>query len=487
MPSTWACWVRRDADARGAGLMGMAGRAARLRVTVGALLLGLLLQGAALGTPSEPDADALAPGNTAATAAAGADVDGVPYPVPDGRASGADDDEGTSGRPAPPQPAGIPGAPSPGAPSPAGGVAPEIGVMTMLPGEIFWERFGHDAIVVVDPVTREATSYNFGFFDLDEPDFTSRFVRGDMRYQLVALPVDQDLAVYEAEGRGVGIQWLDLPAEDARQLASALAENARPENARYRYDYFLDNCSTRVRDALDRALHGRLRSQLEGRSQGNTYRSEAMRLASPDFWMWLGFDVGLGPAADVPLALWEEAFVPMRLAASLREIRHEDGRPVVRSEHEVLPHRLRPEPVEGIQRWWLWALSGLLVGGALAWAGRRYPRGTAALALPFWALSGTVGALLLFLWWGTAHRFAWANHNLFLLSPLAWMLIPGGMRLLFGRAPGRWFNGVLLLTAALAVVGLFAHWLPLAPQRNAHWIALLLPIHLGLLAGLRRS
>lgn len=357
--------------------------------------------------------------------------------------------------------------------------------MTMLPGEIFWERFGHDAIVVVDPETRSATSYNFGFFDLDEPDFTSRFVRGDMRYQLVALPVDQDLAAYDAAGRGVSIQWLDLPAEDARQLAASLAENARPENAHYRYDYFLDNCSTRVRDALDRALHGRLRSQLEGRSQGNTYRSEAMRLASPEFWMWLGFDLGLGPAADVPLPLWDEAFVPMRLAAALAEVKHTDGRPVVRGQHEILPHRLGPEPEERGQRWWLWAMWGLAIGGALAWAGRRYPRATTSVALLFWTLSGVVGVLLLFLWLGTEHRFAWANHNLFLLNPLAWLLLPGGVRLLRGRKAGAWFDTVLLLAGALALVGLFAHWLPLAPQRNAHWIALLLPIQLGLLAGLR--
>ncbi len=29
--------------------------------------------------------------------------------------------------------------------------APRIGVVTMQPGEIFFERFGHDAIVVIDP------------------------------------------------------------------------------------------------------------------------------------------------------------------------------------------------------------------------------------------------------------------------------------------------------------------------------------------------
>src|SRR3546814_8582955 len=58
---------------------------------------------------------------------------------------------------------------------------PRIGVATMQPGTIFFERFGHDAIVVIDPATGAATSYNFGFFDPDEPDFISNFVHGHMR------------------------------------------------------------------------------------------------------------------------------------------------------------------------------------------------------------------------------------------------------------------------------------------------------------------
>ena len=108
------------------------------------------------------------------------------------------------------------------------------------------------------------------------------------------------------------------------------------------------------------------------------------------------------------------------------------------------------------------------------------------LAMPFWVVCGLLGALLLFLWLGTEHRFAWSNHNLFLLSPLAWLLLPGATRLLRRREPGPMFQWVLVAIAALAAAGLFAHWLPLAPQRNTHWIVLLLPVHLGLLAGLRR-
>src|SRR4249919_1382136 len=100
---------------------------------------------------------------------------------------------------------------------------PRIGVMTMQPGEIFFERFGHNAIVVEEPGAQTPISYNFGFFDLDEPGFLGRFVRGDMQYKLVALPVMEDLAYYQDVGRGVSLQWLDLPPAQARELADALA------------------------------------------------------------------------------------------------------------------------------------------------------------------------------------------------------------------------------------------------------------------------
>lgn len=361
-----------------------------------------------------------------------------------------------------------------------------VGVMTMQPGEIFFERFGHDAIVVDDPAHGDAISYNFGFFDPSEPDFLGRFVRGQMRYQLVALPLRDDLAYYREVGRGVSIQWLDLTPQQATQLADALAANALPEHAHYGYDYFTDNCATRVRDALDRALDGALQRQLSARSRGNSYRSEAVRLASPAPSMWLGFDIGLGPFADVPLSRWQEAFVPMRLADSLREATLADGRPLVTSEQQILPHLIAAEPADVARPWWPWLLWGVAIAACLLWTGRRMPKGLAIAALPLWTLCGLLGLLMLFIWLGTAHRAGWANQNLLLFNPLCLLLLPGGWRLTRGRAVGPWFRRWLGVIAACAAVAWSMRWLPFPVQDNSHWIALLLPVHLALFASLRR-
>ena len=365
--------------------------------------------------------------------------------------------------------------------------APRIGVMTMQPGEIFWERFGHDAIVVADPATGQALSYNYGFFDPGEPGFLGRFIRGEMQYMLVALPIEQDLAIYREEGRGVSIQWLDLSDAQATALAEALATAARPENARYRYDYFTENCATKVRDAIDAALGGRLHAQIAGRSRGNTYRSEAVRLALPAPLMWLGFDIGLSRNADRPLSRWEEAFVPMRLADSLGEARLPDGRPLVRATQQLLPHRLPPAPAETSRPWWPWLLAGLASAAALVALARWRPRWFAAGAGLFWLVSGLLGLLMLFLWFGTEHRFAWGNENLLLFDPLALALLPAAWRRMGGRAAPAWSRKVAWVVLLAAFAALLMKWVLLFSQSNAAWIALLLPVHLSLWWGFRRS
>lgn len=358
--------------------------------------------------------------------------------------------------------------------------APRIGVLTMQPGEVFFERFGHNAILVEPADGSEATSYNFGFFDPEEPDFVPRFIAGTMRYRLVALPLSRDLAHYRASGRGVSVQWLDLDAAEANTLAAMLAINARPENAVYDYHYFTDNCSTRVRDAIDAATGGLLRRQLTVSSQGISHRMEAVRLALPAPWMALGFHLGLSAKADRPLSRWDESFIPMRLADALDNVRRADGRPLVAAQEELLPHRLALPPNE----YPLLRIEAILLGIALAigllWLGHRAPRALAASAGLFWLFAGVAGATLLFLWFGSGHHFAHANENLFLLSPLALLLLPGAWRALRGRDPGRLFEIVLMLVLVSAALGAFLKLMPFMRQENVEWVFLLLPVHWAL-------
>ena len=354
------------------------------------------------------------------------------------------------------------------------------GVITMEPGEEFWARFGHDAIVIENTQTGESMSFNFGFFDMSEPGFFSNFFNGKMQYQLVALPTEEDLQHYRDMGRGVRMQWLNLDQKQIRDLYSALAENAKPENARYTYDYYLSNCATRVRDSLDTILKGEIKTQLSSPSLGNTFRSESVRLAWPAKWMAMGFHLGLGPAADKPLSRWDEAFIPMRLRDSLRLVKLSDGSALVTSEQELVPHRLSLPPGDMPQ----WKKTAFLIGIFLAigilFLAKRAPRLLAGIAGVFWLTAGLLGCLMLFVWFGSAHWAGYRNENLLLLSPLALALLPGAWHKLRGRKTNAYFNRLLWLMAASAAAAGFLQFLPFLAQQNFEWVLILLPVHLAL-------
>ncbi|HVV97552.1 MAG TPA: DUF4105 domain-containing protein, partial [Rhodanobacteraceae bacterium] len=345
----------------------------------------------------------------------------------------------------------------------------EISLLTIGPGPIFWERFGHNAIVVRDRDAGTAIAYNYGIFDFEQKNFLENFARGNMRYRIAADRLDDDIEMYREESRSIVEQRLDFTPAEAMKLRDFLRWNIRPENAFYRYDYYLANCSTRVRDALDAALGGAIRRDTEGRSSGYTYRMDSLRLMAANPLLMLGIDLGLGPYADQRIDYWQESFVPAVFSRALREVRvaSENGttRPLVSGESTIergtipeppdLPPDLRiPFLIAGIAIALAWY--------ALARSRSRTVRSPAALfALAFELFCGIGGLVLLFLWLGTAHVSAWRNENLLLLNPLCLALIPMAATLL--RAKPKCTRRATIIAAIVALLAAFALFSKILP------------------------
>ena len=371
---------------------------------------------------------------------------------------------------------------------------PEISLLTIGPGPVYFERFGHNAIVVRGG--GETLAYNYGMFDFEEEDFFLNFIRGRMRYRIAVSELADDLAWYRQEGRSIVEQPLELAPAEALELAGFLAWNARPENAWYRYDYFTDNCSTRVRDALDRALGGLLRQESHGRSRGFTYRLDALRLMAPQPALMLAIDLGLGPFADQRIDYWQESFVPMTLQQVVGTLRRGDddvaGRPLASATIERAAGSVEEPPVLPPDLRVPFLLLGAAAGALIAWLGRfrraavRVP--LASFAVLFQLACGLGGLVLLLLWFGTEHRAAWRNENLLLLDPLCLALVPAWLGVARGRRRARPL-AVALSSFVVLVAGfaLFSKILPWFAQANLHWILLLLPIHLALGLTLARA
>jgi hypothetical protein len=354
-------------------------------------------------------------------------------------------------------------------------------------------KFGHNAILV-ESGDNPGIVYNFGMFNFGSASLLPKFLLGRYMYWLARTPRDATIAHYVEENRTVEIQELNLPPAQRRELFERLEHNALPQNRHYLYDYFYDNCSTRVRDALDASTGGRIRAAAQGPARA-TFRSHALALTADVPWLYLALYFALGQGADRPITKWEEGFVPMELRDQLRgvKVRSAAGpeQPLVKSER-VVYRSTRPDlPAEPPNRLPLFAAVGILAGGLFALLGwlareRRWARatlgaGSAVLGL----VLGLLGTVLLFLWVATDHRVAHANANILQTAPFTLLLAGYGVKLARGRAAAGRKSFVLVAAAAGAsLLGLAGKALGLISQDNGPLIAFFLPLWLGLALGL---
>ena len=372
-----------------------------------------------------------------------------------------------------------------------------VSLITFGPGEEVWERFGHNAIEIRNAETGAGLLYNYGMFDFAQENFFLNFARGRMLYRIAVGDPEEEYPIYVAEGRWIVRQQLNLMPAQRAKLAQYLAWNARPENAQYPYDYFRDNCATRVRDALDAALGGAIKAQLISPSRGFTYRMDADRLMRPDTALMLAIDAGLGPYSDQRLSYWDESFVPMEFMRHAREISLTDAAgnklPLVANE-TVLNQGHLPDPQEFPPRW-IWGALATGIITALILLGLTRARANMAARLVFATstsiialVCGIGGLVLTGLWAFTDHLSAWRNENILLLNPLCLLLLPAWLGALRQHwRPSRFAQRVALAIGFCAVLAWFVKILPGFIQDNYFWIALLLPIHLSLAFSLTQS
>jgi len=265
-----------------------------------------------------------------------------------------------------------------------------------------------------------------------------------------------------------------LSAVQAAKLRDFLLWNLEPQNAGYNYDYLLDNCATRVRDALDRVLDGALQKTLSARPGAMTYRQQIDRLTSGQAWMMLALDLGMGPSADKALTAWQESFLPMVLQRQLRSVRVADGvgglAPLVLRERRIAPNRLTPPPLRPPDLRPPLALAGVAFAALLLALRRRAPRAYALAAGAYLSAAGFVGVVLGCLWTLTMHHVAWDNANLLLFNPLSFALLPAVSRARRGGGLAAPSRALLALQLAAVLLAGLLHLLPDGAQQNQPWL-----------------
>ena len=368
-----------------------------------------------------------------------------------------------------------------------------ISVITIGPGAEVWERFGHNAIMLEDTRTGQAVWYNYGMFDFGAKDFWPRFMKGDMRYWMQGGQVRLELPFYFQSNRTVWAQELDLEPAQRLEIERFLEWNALPENKFYHYDYFRDNCSTRVRDVVDRVIGGAIKEQTEDIPAGTSFRSETRRLTESSVPVYVGIELGLARPTDKPISRYQEMFLPMALHRYLRDVTVTGpggkSHPLVKSERTLYTSTAAQPPAEP-PTWWPWfLLAGLVVGGALYAMSRSFessvPARTGFLVLGgAWTLFAGLGGLVLAALWGlTDHRATYYNENLLQLSPVALLLAFTLRRVAWrSRKPHPIAERLAMFVAVSSLAGLALKLLPGPSQVNWEIIAFALPVNLGLAA-----
>lgn len=367
-----------------------------------------------------------------------------------------------------------------------------VSLLTIGPGGQLFDRFGHTAIRIRNPRTGLDSAWNWGMYDFAAPNFITRFLTGDTQYWMAGYPTEWTVLSYQRAGRAIWEQDLALDRAQADSLLTLLRWNARDENKFYRYDYYLDNCSTRVRDVLDAITGGALRPVLTSAATGVTWRGETLRLVDEFPLAAFGMTVALGRPAERTLTVWDETFIPMRLRDALRSVRMArpgGSVPLVSGERVLAPVGAYPEAAQPPQYAGIAGLIGMLAALAIAALGRRASTSTPArLAVQItgsvWHLIvGIAGTLVLLAGLFTRHDFMAVNETVLLGTPASLALVALYARGWTQGAQGRAAHASVMLAvfaAFAAIVALGAHLIGTTSANGVAPALLIVPVHVAL-------
>ncbi len=377
----------------------------------------------------------------------------------------------------------------------ARGARISVALITYGAGAEVFERFGHVALVVRDSTLGEDIAFNWGMFDFNQPNFLWNFLTGDTKYWMAGFNTQAFNELYRRDNRRIRRQELALSAVEKAALYEYVAWNARDENRFYRYDYYGDNCATRIRDVLDRTLGGALHQGWTVPGAGHTWRGETARITATDLPTYVGIEIALGRNADKPLSKWDEAFLPDYLANHLAEfvVHAADGRrySLVASDTIFYESTRVPLPTESPGRLAVAALVGLTLAGliaALADAKSRGARMLLGATVALWyGIGGLLGTLLLLAATVTKHApYMGMNTTLLQLHPLMLLAAPPVAIALVRNVRGRAAMGMSAVLACLSLAGAVVQLVPALSQSSGVVLAVTVPVHVALMIAMWR-
>jgi hypothetical protein len=212
-------------------------------------------------------------------------------------------------------------------------------LLTCGPGTETYSIYGHSALRIIIPEKHTDTVYNWGVFDFNTPNFVWKFAKGRLDYMVIAESSKGFLQGYFYEQRYVYSQKINLDAKETRKLIELINENLKPENIRYRYDFFYDDCTTRIRDLLEKSIGDKLKYPPPESGKLPTFRDLVGKYQNPYPWLKFGVDLLMGSSADKRASFRDRMFLPVDMKDELSKTviqRSEKGIPLLQNPEVLL-------------------------------------------------------------------------------------------------------------------------------------------------------
>lgn len=302
-------------------------------------------------------------------------------------------------------------------------------LLTCGAGEEIYSLFGHTAIRYENFTRGIDAVFNYGIFSFNTPNFILRFTLGETDYQLGVTSYKQFAYEYTWTGRDVWQQTLNLNAEEKKKLLALLEENYLPQNRIYRYNFFYDNCATRPRDQIERAVQGTLEyaDDMTSFQTGISFRDIVHQYTIGHSWARFGIDLCLGRQADKDITRRQMMFAPFYLKDFLAkaQLKNAQGmeRPLVSSEDHIIQSPQQTSTEEAPSPLQTAFLLFTIVTIATAYGIYRR-KSLWLLDLLLFLAAGVAGCILAFLASFSQHPAVSPNYLLFLFHPLHLLCLP---------------------------------------------------------------